>query len=65
VKDITLSYNLPKTPLSKIGIETIKLSGSMKNYFTFSSIDNYDPERGGAITFPLAKQLVFGVNVEF
>lgn len=65
VKDITLSYNLPQSPLAKVGIENIKLYGSMKNYFTFSNIDNYDPERGGAITFPLAKQLVFGINVEF
>ena len=65
VKDITLSYNLPKNPLAKVGIESFKLYGSMKNYFTFSSVDNYDPERGGPITFPLAKQLVFGVNVEF
>lgn len=65
VKDITLSYNLPKAPLSRIGVGNVKLTGSLKNYFTFSSIDNYDPERGGAITFPLAKQIVFGVNVEF
>lgn len=65
VKDITLSYNLPQSPLAKVGIENVKLYGSMKNYFTFSNIDNYDPERGGAITFPLAKQLVFGINVEF
>lgn len=65
VKDITLAYNLPKRLLSNVGIGNFKLYGSMKNYFTFSNIDNYDPERGGAITFPLAKQLVFGVNVEF
>lgn len=65
IKDITLSYNLPKNPLSTVGIENVKLYGSMKNYFTFSNIDHYDPERDGAITFPLAKQLVFGVNVEF
>ena len=65
VKDITLSYNLPKAPLSRIGVGNVKLTGSLKNYFTFSGIDNYDPERGGAITFPLAKQIVFGVNVEF
>ena len=65
IKDITLSYNLPKTPLSKIGVGNARLYGSLKNFFTFSSIDNYDSERGGAITFPLAKQLVFGINVEF
>lgn len=65
VKDVTLSYNLPKGPLAKVGVTNLRLYGSMKNYFTFSNIDNYDPERGGSITFPLAKQLVFGINVEF
>jgi len=65
IKDITLAYDLPKMPLAKAGISNLRLFGSMKNYFTFSSIDNYDPERGGSITFPLAKQLVFGINVEF
>jgi len=65
VKDITLSYNLPKNLIAKVGIGNVKLYGSLKNYFTFSKIDNYDSERGGAITFPLAKQIIFGVNVEF
>ena len=37
----------------------------MKNYFTFSSVDDYDPERGGSIYWPLAKQVVVGVNLSF
>jgi hypothetical protein len=41
------------------------LYGSLKNFFTFRKIDNYDPERGGSVSFPLAKQAVFGVNLEF
>jgi hypothetical protein len=65
VKDITLSYNLPKNIIGKVGLSQLKLYGSLKNYFTFSEIDNYDPERGGAISFPLAKQLVFGLNLQF
>ena len=65
VKDITLSYNLPKKLIAKVGVGNVKLYGSLKNYFTFSKIDNYDSERGGAVTFPLAKQVIFGVNVEF
>jgi len=65
IKDITLGYNLPKSTISRIGLGNVKVYGSMKNYFTFSKIDNYDPERGGAISFPLSKQLVVGVNVEF
>jgi TonB-dependent starch-binding outer membrane protein SusC len=65
IKDITLAYNLPKSILSKVGVERVRVYGSLKNYFTFSDIDNYDPERGGSIAFPLAKQAVFGMNLEF
>lgn len=65
IRDITLSYNLPKNLLGNVGIENVKLYGSLKNYFTFSNIDNYDPERGGAISFPMAKQAVLGVNIQF
>jgi TonB-linked SusC/RagA family outer membrane protein len=65
IKDITLGYNLPKATIKHIGLNNFKIYGSLKNYFTFSKIDNYDPERGGDISFPLAKQLVVGVNVEF
>lgn len=65
IKDVTLAYNLPSKLISKVGIQKIKLYGSLKNFFNFSSIDNYDSERGGSINFPLSKQVVVGVNVQF
>lgn len=65
IKDITLSYNLPKSFLSRIHMSNARVYGSLKNFFTFSGIDNYDPERGGSISFPLQKQVVFGLNVQF
>ncbi len=65
IKDVTLSYKLPKNVLNNLGIDNAKIYGSLKNFFTFSSIENYDPERGGAFTFPLAKQVVVGVNIQF
>lgn len=65
IKDITLGYTLPKKTIGQIGLSNVKVYSSLKNYFTFSKIDNYDPERGGAISFPLSKQFVVGVNVEF
>jgi hypothetical protein len=37
----------------------------MKNYFTFAKVDDYDPERGGSINWPLAKEVVVGLNVSF
>ena len=65
IKDVTLSYNLPKNILSKIWVHNARVYCSMKNFFTFSHFDNYDPERGGAVTFPMAKQVVVGLNVTF
>ncbi|MDR1764238.1 MAG: TonB-dependent receptor [Dysgonamonadaceae bacterium] len=65
IKDITLNYNLPKGLLKGIGISGANVYASLKNFFTFSGIDNYDPERGGSYEFPLSKQAVFGLNINF
>lgn len=65
VRDITLAYNVPSKVLSGLGLGRVRIYATAKNFFTFSSIDNYDPERGGGISFPMTKQLVFGVNLDF
>ena len=65
IKDITLGYNLPKTLIKQLKLGSVRVYGSLKNFITFSEVDNYDPERGGSISFPLAKQVVFGANIEF
>ena len=65
IKDITLSYSLPKNLIKQVYLSKARVYCSLKNYFTFSHFDNYDPERGGAINFPLMKQVVLGLNVTF
>lgn len=65
IKDITLAYSLPQKWCTKIGVSNVKVYGSMKNYFTFSTIENYDPEQNGKISNPLMKQIVFGLNLSF
>ncbi|WP_025884242.1 SusC/RagA family TonB-linked outer membrane protein [Segatella paludivivens] len=65
IKDITLSYSLPKAWITKIGLSNARIYGSLKNFITFSHIDNFDPEAGGGFSFPLAKQAVIGINLEF
>jgi TonB-linked SusC/RagA family outer membrane protein len=65
IKDISLAYNLPQNLLKSTGLGSVRVYGSLKNYFTFSQIDNYDPERGGSVNFPLAKQVVVGLNIQF
>ena len=65
IKDITLSYNLYKKWLEKAHISNAKIYCSLKNFFTFAKVDDFDPEAGGSINFPLAKQVIVGVNVSF
>ncbi len=48
IRNISLGYNLPKPFLSKYGVNGMRIYVTGKNLFTFSKIDNYDVERGGA-----------------
>jgi hypothetical protein len=36
-----------------------------KNLLTLSHIDNYDPERAGAVTTPIPRVVTAGVNIGF
>ncbi len=68
VKNITLGYTLPKSLLQKIGVEKVRVYGTITNPFVFAKSDllkDYDPEMAGSLDYPLTKQMVFGVNVSF
>ncbi|MGN0282305.1 MAG: SusC/RagA family TonB-linked outer membrane protein [Prevotella sp.] len=65
IKDITLAYNFPLKWISKIGMTRLRVYGTMKNFFTFTGVDDYDPEGCGSIYYPITKELVFGVNLAF
>ena len=65
IKEITLGYQLPKSWIEKIHASNIRIYCSLKNFFTFSHLDDYDPERGGSLSYPMTKQAVFGINVDF
>lgn len=65
IREVQLGYTFPSALLSRIKVSSLRVYGSLQNYFTFSNLDNYDPERGGSISNPLSKQMVFGINLEF
>lgn len=65
IRDVSLGYNLPKTITQKLGVGRVRVYSTLQNYFTFSKLKDYDPERGGALSFPLVKQMIFGVNLDF
>ncbi|ALJ00096.1 SusC/RagA family TonB-linked outer membrane protein [Rufibacter tibetensis] len=66
VRDLTLAYNFPQPLISTLKLSRLRAYVTAKNYFVlYSKIRPYDPERGGALSFPMTRQLVFGLNVEF
>lgn len=68
IKNVSLGYTLPKNVTDKLKIATLRFYATGSNLFTYAKnplLRDYDPERGGAESSPLSRQLVFGVNLDF
>ncbi len=68
VKNITLGYTLPKKLTSKINMSRARVYATVHNPFIFTKshlLEDVDPETGADDSFPMYKQIVFGVNVSF
>jgi len=71
IRDITLGYNMPKRWLDSTPISTARVYATATNWITFcdSRIKPFDIERhmngSQGVSFPMTKQLVFGVNLNF
>lgn len=73
IKDVTLSYRLPKSLLNKAGLGDAQLYVSGRNLYTFTDWIGWDPEaryitRGSDnwdVNYPVTRDIVFGVNITF
>ena len=76
LKTLTLTYNVPKKFLSKLGwgINSCKLTATGYDLFTFTGYSGQDPEVGmpnaknlvmDKSTTPISKRYVFSLNVNF
>lgn len=66
LRNITLGYNLPKSMLSRVKIDNLRLYVSGKNLYFFSKNNkDFDPESEGIVDQPLNKMVVAGLNVTF
>lgn len=64
IRDITLGYNLPGHLTERLSLSRVRIYATAKNYFVWSEMDGYDPERGGNLSFPMTRQMMFGINVD-
>lgn len=69
IKDITLSYSLPKVALDKMHIKGLRFFVSGLNLYCFNDVDFWDPELGvtgtSAGNYPLTKSFVGGIELSF
>ena len=74
IKQIQLGYNLPKHLLKKVAINSLRLYVSLDDFFTITKYPGFDPEASANATsgmgidkgsYPMAKKVVMGFNLEF
>lgn len=68
LRNVTLGYSLPSNVAKKIGAGKVRIYATGSNLFTITRshlLKNYDPERGGSLDYPLTRQFVFGLNLDF
>jgi TonB-linked SusC/RagA family outer membrane protein len=69
LKDISLSYNLPKNIADKLYMSNVKLFVNGNNIWTLAKEDTIEPEvtLNGyrTVDTPITKNFLFGINVEF
>lgn len=68
IKNITLGYTLPRAALDRMGLQTLRIYGTITNPAVHAKsdlLDDYDPEQNGQVKYPLTRQLVFGLNLTF
>ncbi len=65
LRNATLGYTLPVQVMDRLPAQNIRLYITGRNLLTFSEVDNYDPERGGGLSFPMTRLFISGVKVDF
>lgn len=68
LQNVTLSYNLPKSMVDKVGLRGLKVFASGKNLGVITDWIGLDPESGSAFggnDKPVTRTISFGANVSF
>ncbi len=71
MKTVQLGYTLPKSLISKVGLQKTRVYVMSENLLTFTKYTGYDPEIGGGVMsidrgiYPQARSFIVGLNVGF
>ena len=68
IKDVSLSYDLPKSLIGKVGLNKLRLYVTGRNLFTITQWPGMDPDLTdikGQQKIPMQKEYVFGLSLGF
>jgi TonB-linked SusC/RagA family outer membrane protein len=65
IKDVTLSYNIPKSILQNVALSKMRVYVNLHDYFTFTKFPYADPEIGQAFQISIPKYVQLGLNITF
>lgn len=73
LKNLRLGYDLPKGLMNKLHVSSVNVYVMLQNFFTWTNYSGYDPEfqsSGFSVgydnnTYPKAKDILFGLNLNF
>jgi TonB-linked SusC/RagA family outer membrane protein len=68
LKSLEVGYSLPKNVLDRMNLSKLRLFIGAQNLFTFTGLENFDPEGGSGSqsnrNAPLYKTITFGLNLK-
>jgi len=65
LKDLTLSYSIPRSFLERFKVDRFRIYASGQNLFTLTKWTGLDPELDGQSSIPLTRKFLIGLNVTF
>ena len=65
LKNIQLGYNVPKSWIERVGVESVRIFGTTENVFTLTKYRGLDPEKIAhqSDAYPLNKSFSLGINI--
>src|SRR5690606_2165866 len=67
LREMTLSYSIPKHLIEKTGLKSLSVNATGNNLHYFTDFRGLSPEDGGIDvgTYPVPKNLIFGLKINF
>jgi hypothetical protein len=65
LKDVSLSYDLPKATFTRLGVQSARVYVNGRNLWTSTKWTGMDPELAGQRAVPLERTFTAGVNIRY